>query len=92
MAQKEENTFTSWELTDEEKSLILEDHSNFQKYVGYNTSYYMDEKENFKTDINNLKSMESWDLYYKNPNKIQIDFKKIKEREIFGILENPFWN
>lgn len=52
----------------------------------------MDEKEHFKTDINNLKSMESWDLYYKNPNKIQIDFKKIKEREIFGILENPFWN
>ena len=48
--------------------------------------------ENWTRDLSLVKQRESCEIYYKMENKPSVEFKKLTEGEIFGILRNPFWN
>jgi hypothetical protein len=82
--------WASWELTEEEKKAALDRHDLFCKYVGEHTSYFLDENENWSRNLEKVQPPDMWDGFYKNPNVPTVDIESIENREIFGILLNPF--
>lgn len=89
---EERKWWAAWELTGEDLEKELERHKLIQEYVGGHTDYYEDADENWTRDPSLVKPRESCEIYYKMENKPSVDFKKLTEGEIFGILRNPFWN
>lgn len=84
--------WASWELTPEERTSVLENNRLFEEHVGSHNSYIKNENEDFVRNLDLVKPQESWDKFYKNANKPKVDYDSIEQRDIFGILRNPFWN
>ncbi len=90
--EQDRKYWASWELTEEEKKAVLDRHELFCKYVGEHTSYFLDENEEWTRDLEKVKPPDTWDSFYKNPDVPTVNIKAIEDREIFGILLNPFKN
>jgi hypothetical protein len=58
--------------------------------VGSHTRYFRDEEGELQRDLSLVKPQETWGNYYKNDQVPKVDYNAVKEREIFGILHNPF--
>lgn len=82
--------WAAWELTEEETSATLHRHDQFQKHVGTHTSYAKDDNGNIRRDLASVRPQEEWDAFYKNENLPKVDYDAIMQRDIFGILKNPF--
>lgn len=89
---EERKFWAAWELTEKELSDILERHKAFQEYVGTHTTYKKDENGDWYRSLGEVKPREGMDRFYKNPDLPKTDFRAIVERDIFGILWNPFKN
>lgn len=82
--------WASWELTAEEVKTALGRHELFCKYVGEHLNYYLNEEGDWARDLDKVKPEQTWDLFYKNKELPTVDIKAIEERDIFGVLLNPF--
>lgn len=84
--------WAAWELTPEETQTVLAEHELFEKYVGLHTTYTKNSQGKYVRDLNTVKPQESWEKYYKNDQIVKANYNLVKSRDIFGILENPFWS
>jgi len=82
--------WASWELTPQELQTALENNRIFEENVGSHTRYFRDEEGDLQRDLSLVKPQETWGNYYKNDQVPKVDYNAVKEREIFGILHNPF--
>ena len=82
--------WASWELTEDELQLITARHKLFQDNVGMHTDYFQDAEGNWTTTLGCDKPVEMHDNYYKNTTLPEVDYRKITEREIFGVHYSPF--
>jgi len=84
-----------WEISDDEKEVLLKNNEDYTKNVSNGSNYIMSQNgEKFVRDTTASKTAteESIKDYYKrNPTKDARNMvSTIEQREIFGIVENPF--
>lgn len=88
--EEDRKYWASWELTPEEIKIALDRHDLFCKYVGEHNKYYLNEEGDWVRDLGKVKPRETHDLFYKNTELPTVNVKAIEDRDIFGILLNPF--
>jgi hypothetical protein len=81
--------WAAWELTPEELQTEQTRHELFEKYVGTHTSYVPDGDGDYRVN-HNVKPEGDWRQFYDNKELAKVNFEAVEEREMVGILTNPF--
>lgn len=88
--EEDRKYWASWELTEEETKTALDRHDLFCKYVGTHCSYKLNEQGDYIRNLGAVKPREMHSMFYKNKELPTVDVKVIENRDIFGVLLNPF--
>lgn len=89
--ERERTWWVTYHLSHEERDRVLERNRIFCEHVGNHTNYIQNELEDWVRVVGDTKPQDQWDGFYKNPNLPRgISWEDVKDREIFGVIRNPF--